>query len=100
MMVLEGRFWVKLKSADDLVKAMDFRGHSVRTLADAVDAYMLKKHKTHTSTRATIGHLRSGKRNTCRPLVAHALEHCLDMPQGYLFADKVSHVSRPQRTAA
>lgn len=103
MLVLEGRFWVRLRDKRDLRKAMEFRSQSVRTLADAVDTYMLKKHKRVTNSRAIIGHLRSdGKasRNTCRPELARAIEHCLDMPPGYLFVDGVSRVSRPQRTAA
>lgn len=105
-MVQEARFWVKLISADALAHYMGFRDHTVRSLAAEVDAEvrrMARKNPevpTSVSTRAAIGHLRSGKRNTVQWWTARAIEKCLNAPPGSLFVPQVSHVSRPQRTAA
>lgn len=99
-MALEGRLWVRLTDARDLVKVMTFKDHTVRSLGDAVDAYLLKHKKIRGSSRPVIGHLRSGKRNTCRPETARAIEEVLGVPEGFLFVAQMSRVSRPQRTAA
>lgn len=99
-MVTEGKFWVKLIDKGSLVRYMQFRGHSVRSLAEAVDRQVKKTEKQAISSRAAIGHLRSGKRSTVQPWTARAIEICLECPPGSLFVAEVSHVSRPQRTAA
>ena len=83
MIVIEGRFGVKLISADALAQYMKHRDHTVRTLAARVGV-----------SPATIGHLRSGKRKTCRPQTAKAIEKALDAPSGSLFVGEVSHVAR------
>jgi hypothetical protein len=98
--VVEGRFWVRLISHEALAQYMGFRGETVRSLAEAVDRENMKSHKKETSTRAIVGLLRSGKRDTCQPWTARSIEKCLQAPPGSLFVPKVSHVSRPQRTAA
>jgi hypothetical protein len=99
-MVIEGKFWVKLIDQTTLVRYMDWRGFSVRTLAEAVDREVLKHDKKDISSRAAIGHLRSGQRNTVQPWTARAIERCLECPPGSMFVGKVSHVSRPRKTAA
>lgn len=99
MQEVHGRLWVKLISSAALAQYMSFRGFSVRTLAEAVDRENAKKGR-ETSSRAVIGHLRSGGRNTCQPWTASAIEKCLDAPAGSLFVPHLSHVSRPSRTAA
>lgn len=83
MRVVEGRFWVKLISAQALAQYMEHRGFTVRSLAERVGC-----------SRSLIGHLRSGKRNTCDPKYARAIEKCLDAPAGSLFVPQVSRVSR------
>jgi hypothetical protein len=94
-----GRLWVKLISPDALSQYMRFRGFTVRALAELVDRENAKKgHRT--SSRAIIGHLRSGKRSTCQPWTASSIEKCLDAPAGSLFVPHLSHVSRISRTAA
>ena len=75
-----GRFWVKLISARVLADYMDHRDETVRSLADKVGV-----------SRSTIGHLRSGERDTCKPPTAKAIEKALNAPPGSLF---VAHVSR------
>lgn len=102
-MVTEGKFWVKLIDRGTLVRYMDFRGFTVRTLAEAVDREVKKHDRMTISSRAAIGHLRSdGKasRSTVQPWTARAIEKCLECPPGSLFVAEVSRVSRPQRTAA
>lgn len=83
MIVIEGRFEVKLISADALAQYMEFRGFTVRTLAERVGC-----------SPATIGHLRSGKRTQCRPEWAKKIEHHLNAPKGSLFVAQVSRVTR------
>ncbi len=41
-----------------------------------------------------VGHLHSGKRLSCRPENARAIERALDAPRGSLFLDKASTVTR------
>lgn len=85
MIRIEGRFEVKLISADALAGYMKFRGYSVRTLADELGDSKL---------RSTIGHLRSGKRSTCDPKLAKAIEKLLQAPPNSLFVPRVSNVAR------
>ncbi len=83
MIRIEGRFEVKLISPDALAQYMKHRGFTVRSLAEVTGAH-----------RATIGHLRSGKRKTCEPSLARRIERVLDAPQGSLFVPHVSRVAR------
>lgn len=83
MLVIERRFDVKLISASALAQYMKYRDLSVRDLAEKVGC-----------SRATIGHLRSGKRDVVRPEWAKAIEKALDAPKGSLFVAHVSTVSR------
>lgn len=77
-----GRFWVKLISARVLADYMTHRDETVRSLADKVRV-----------SRSTIGHLRSGKRHTCEPATAKAIEKALNAPPGSLFVPQVSRVA-------
>lgn len=103
-MVTEGRFEVHLISTQVLVDYMRHRGETVRSLAAEVDKETARQSRKTgepaTSSRSVIGHLRSGKRKTCAPPTARAIEKCLNAPPGSLFVPSVSHVSRPVRTAA
>lgn len=83
MIVIEGRFEVKLISSVALAQFMKHRGHTVRSLAAAVGC-----------SRSLIGHLRSGERDTCHPDTAKKIERALDAPVGSLFVANVSHVAR------
>lgn len=94
MIVIEGRFGVKLISADALAQYMRHRDFTVRTLADEVTR--IRKCRV---SPATIGHLRSGKRNTCHPDTAKAIEKALGAPRGSLFVADVSHVAREVRAS-
>lgn len=74
---------MKLISAVALAQYMQYRDVSVRDLAERVGC-----------SRATIGHLRSGKRDYVRPEWAKAIEKSLDAPKGSLFVPVLSNVSR------
>lgn len=85
MIRIEGRFELKLISADALASYMKTRDFTVRSLADAVGGAHL---------RSTIGHLRSGKRSTCDRDLALRIERVLNAPRGSLFIPSVSRVAR------
>lgn len=84
--VIERRLWVKLTGKSILRQYMRYRGMTVNELAMRSGVH-----------RATIGFLCSeGKssRTTCTPDNAAAIERALDVPQGLLFEENVSTVSR------
>lgn len=85
MIRIEGRFELKLISADALASYMKTRGFTVRSLADACGG---------PRNRSTIGHLRSGKRDQCDPELAHKIEKVLNAPRNSLFLPSVSRVAR------
>lgn len=85
----EWRLEVRLISNIALAHYMDHRGLSVRGLA--VEVARITKGPCSPST---IGHLRSGKRASCRPATARAIEKALDAPSGSLFVPRVSNVVR------
>jgi len=84
-----GRFWVRLISARVLADYMTHREETVRSLATKVGC-----------SPSTVGHLRSGKRNTCKPAVAKAIEKQLNAPPGSLFVAQVSRVASNTGRAA
>lgn len=83
MIRTEWRLDVRLISKDALAQYMSYRGLSVRKLAEKVGC-----------SRATIGHLRSGKSTYIRPEWAKSIERHLDAPAGSLFVAEVSSVTR------
>jgi transcriptional regulator with XRE-family HTH domain len=89
MVVTEVRFDVQLISTAAFREYMKHRGFTVRSLADRVGC-----------SPALIGHLRSGKRHTCRPETARAVEKALDAPPGSLFVARLSTVQRERGRAA
>ncbi|KZE19124.1 hypothetical protein [Brevibacterium casei] len=94
MVVIEGRFDVKLLSAELFAQLMEHNGFTVRSLADAATIQLRKARSRAVCKRGTVGNLRSGYRDTCRPEVAKALAKCLNVPVEALFATKVSNVQR------
>lgn len=75
---------MKLKSREMLRQYMDFKRMRVRDLAKAAGV-----------SRATIGHLHSGKRQgSCSPATARAIEEALGCPPGLLFEARSSKVTR------
>lgn len=96
MIIKEVRHDMQVISPAALGSYMKHRGYTVRTLADAVDREVRRKHPKLSATRSTIGHLRnpkSGRRNV-RPEVGIAIERVLEAPPGSLFVDRLSSVER------
>ncbi|HWC20838.1 MAG TPA: hypothetical protein VG502_00935 [Flexivirga sp.] len=94
MITTEVRLDVKCISHQALATYMKHRGWAVRPLAAAVERELQKKDKNATFSYQSLGHLRSGKRDTCPPAVGKTIERLLDAPQGSLFIDKLSTVQR------
>ncbi len=85
----EGRLDVRLISAQALKQYMDFRGHSVRSLAAKVGV-----------SHGTIGWLTSGQRTTTKPETAKRIAKALDCPVQSLFVPVVVRGSRTRDNAA
>lgn len=102
MVVIEGRFDVKIHSSALFAQLMEHNGFTVRSLADAAAIELRKSRSRVVCKRGTVGNLRSGYRDTCRPEVARALAKCLNVPVEALFSSKVSNVQREvgQKSAA
>lgn len=96
----EGRFWVQIIEGRVLRDYMKYRSMSVRALAAEVNRELAREGIKDAKSVGIIGHLRSGKRTTCRPETAKAIERALQAPPGSIFVPQVSRVSRPDRTAA
>lgn len=85
----KGGLEVRLISHRRLAAAMSWRGISVRELALKVGAH-----------RATIGHLRSGKRTYCDPTVARRIAKVLDYPVDEFFVPEALRRARNNARAA
>jgi transcriptional regulator with XRE-family HTH domain len=85
----EGRLDVRLISAQALRQYMEFRNHSVRSLAAKVGV-----------SHGTIGWLTSGQRTTTKPETAKRIARALDCPVESLFVPIVVRGSRSRRVAA
>lgn len=84
------RFEVKVKDRRILADYMRFRRLSYAQLAARVS----EEAKTIGPSKATIGHLVTGKTTSTKPEWARAIEEILDAPSGSLFVASVSRVSR------
>lgn len=80
--------YMRLISKDALGAYMEARGLSNRELARKAGSE---------SYRSTIGHLRSGERNTCGPKIAGAIEKALGAPPGSLFLVEVANATDANR---
>lgn len=83
MIRTEWRLDMRLKDAGMLRQYMDFKGLTIRQLADKAGV-----------SHSTIGHLVSGSRNTAKAKTARAVEEALGAPNGLLFEARASKVSR------
>lgn len=86
------RLNVRLKSKELLVGLMAVQGLSVRDLAKVCDPTQPERH------RSAIGHLCSGKRNTCSPELAARIQEVIGNPKAILFEPQVSRVTREGST--
>lgn len=78
------RFVVRLRHPQALRDAMEYAGFTVRELSEACGSM---KH------RSAIGHLLSGARTTCSPVLAARLERVLRLPKYALFDVSVTTTS-------
>lgn len=76
------RLWMQLMSYQVLDQYMEFRGETNRSLAAKAGV-----------SSATIGHLRSGARNTCRPVTARKIAFALQVLPESLFLPRLSTAS-------
>lgn len=88
------RLDIKLTNAELFAQLMKANGYTVTTLTKAIQLILIRnKSATHIS-RPTIGHLRSGHRNTVKHDVALAIAELFKLPHDALFTNKVERVIR------
>lgn len=87
-MIDEWRLTVKLKSRRALVEYAEFHNLTGRALARKANL-----------GPGIVGHLMSGRRNTCSLSTARALEEALGCPSGFLFEPSLSRVAESKRQA-
>lgn len=78
-----GRLWVRLISKQAFRHYIEFRGETNESLGKKAGV-----------SKAIVGHLRSGQRNTCTPRVARAIEAALNAPPESLFLAELPHATR------
>lgn len=83
----EWRLTVKLKSRRALLEYMEF--HRLKTAYALASKADLKA--------PTVGHLVSGRRNSCSLATARAIEEALQCPPGFLFEPRMSRVADAPR---
>lgn len=84
--------WAELKDLDEFLRWLDHCGLSVRDLAARCVVKDRRTRKFKLLSPAAVGHLRSGKRRTCEPDTARAIEAALNVPPGTLFV--IRHLER------
>jgi ribosomal protein L18 len=88
------RLDIKLSNAELFAQIMKANGYTVRTLAESVQHILIRKHSAARISKSTIGHLRSGARNTVNSDVALAIAELFNLPANALFTPKVITVTR------
>lgn len=83
---------MRLRSRDALVGLMAVQGLSIRALAARCDPKEPDRH------RSAIGHLVSGKRDTCGPELAKRIQKILGNEKARLFDGEVYRVSQDDET--
>lgn len=76
---ITGRLWMRLISYQVLDQYMEFRDETNRSLARKAGV-----------SQATVGHLRSGARNSCRPATARKIAFALQVLPESLFVPEVT----------
>lgn len=74
---------------------------------EALRSYMEFRDETNVSlgkkagvSKAIVGHLRGGQRETCSPRTARAIEKALNAPPGSLFVAEMPHATRGAKVPA
>lgn len=88
------RLDIKLSNADLFAQIMKANGYTVRTLTESVKHVLIRKRSKARISKSTIGHLRSGARNTVNHDVALAIAELFKLPANALFTPKVITVTR------
>lgn len=88
------RLDIKLSNADMFAQLMKANQFTVRTLTEAVQLVLIRKHSKAKISKSTIGHLRSGARNTVNHDVALAIAELFNLPANALFTPKLITVTR------
>lgn len=88
------RLEIKLSNAEMFAQLMKANEYTVRTLTEAVQLVLIRKHSKARISKSTIGHLRSGARNTVNHDVALAIAELFNLPANALFTPKVITVTR------
>lgn len=86
-----GEWWMELTSKEALVSFMQSNKETVRTLAAKSIVRNPRTARGYKAlSPAMIGHLRSGRRKTCSPETAAAVEKALGCPPNVLFVPRSS----------
>lgn len=88
------RLDIKLTNAEMFAQLMKANGFTVRTLAAAIEVELIRNRSKATISYPTIGHLRSGKRNTVNSDVALAIAKLFNLPANALFTPRLTTVTR------
>ena len=88
------RLDIKLSNAELFAQLMKANGYTVTTLTNAIKIVLIRNHSKTRISRPTIGHLRSGRRNTVKTDVALAIAELFNLPHDALFTNKIEHVIR------
>lgn len=88
------RLDIKLSNAEMFAQLMKANEFTVRTLTEAVQLVLIRKRSKARISKSTIGHLRSGARNTVNHDVALAIAELFKLPANALFTPKVVKVTR------
>ena len=80
---------MRLISKEAFRSYMEFRGETNVSLGRKADV-----------SKAIVGHLRSGQRDTCTPKTARKIEKALNAPPGSLFVAELPHATRGERRSA
>lgn len=89
------RLIVRLKSRRALIEYTEFHHLSGRALARKANEAAKKKGAT--VGPAIVGHLLSGRRDSCNLVTATAIEEALQCPPGFLFEPTLSRVADATR---
>ena len=80
---------MRLISKEAFRSYMEFRGETNVSLGRKADV-----------SKAIVGHLRSGQRDTCTPKTARKIVKALNAPPGSLFVAELPHATRGERRSA
>lgn len=81
--------WVRIISREAFRSYIEFRGETNESLGVKAGV-----------SKAIVGHLRSGQRDTCSPKTARKITAALNAPPDSLFVAELPHATRGERIPA